>query len=84
MILNSKDINLRIKADALDTRTAEDYGTDRVFILRPLHRHGGNADQHGKNGEVPGGTMNWNSTAAKNIFRTNTALIDESNPEKQR
>ena len=51
-ILVSKDINLRIKADALGLQ-AEDYETDRVFITGPLHRHDGNVRQHGQNGRVP-------------------------------
>ena len=36
-ILVSKDINLRIKADALGLQ-AEDYETDRVLHQGPLHR----------------------------------------------
>ena len=39
----------------------------------PLHRHDGNVRQPGKNGLVPRQRRTRNSTAAKNIFRTNTA-----------
>jgi PhoH-like ATPase len=58
-ILVSKDINLRIKADALGL-LAEDYETDRVFIT----------DLYTGMVEL---TVNWRWTAADNIFRTNSA-----------
>ena len=51
-ILVSKDINLRIKADALGLQ-AEDYENDRVSHQGPLHRHDRVVRQHGKNGGVP-------------------------------
>ena len=51
-ILVSKDINLRIKADALGLQ-AEDYETDRVFITDLYTGMMEMAVSHGQNGRVP-------------------------------
>ena len=51
-ILVSKDINLRIKADALGLQ-AEDYETDRVFITDLYTGMMEMSVSHGQNGRVP-------------------------------
>ena len=81
-ILVSKDINLRIKADALGLQ-AEDYENDRVFIIQDLYT--GMIEMSvgtekmaafRANGELE---VNGGKTYFPNEFCT---LIDETNPKK--
>jgi PhoH-like ATPase len=80
-ILVSKDINLRIKADALGLQ-AEDYETDRVFITdlyTGMIEMAANAEQMAAfraNGELE---LNGGKTYFPNEYCT---LTDEANPKK--
>ncbi|HEX4265373.1 MAG TPA: PhoH family protein [Verrucomicrobiae bacterium] len=80
-ILVSKDINLRIKADALGLQ-AEDYETDRVFItdlytgMLELTLPSADIASFRANGEL-------DITGGKKYFPNEyCALIDETNPKK--
>ena len=80
-ILVSKDINLRIKADALGLQ-AEDYETDRVFIkdlytgMLELQMSPADIASFRANGELE-------ITGGKKYFPNEyCALIDETNPKK--
>jgi PhoH-like ATPase len=80
-IMVSKDINLRIKADALGLQ-AEDYETDRVFItdlytgMMELTVSAEKMAAFRANGELE---LNSGKTYFPNEYCT---LIDESNPKK--
>lgn len=80
-ILVSKDINLRIKADALGIK-AEDYETDRVFIkdlytgTREIFLGAGQLAAFRANGEIEAGN-------GKQYFPNEyCSLMDETNPKR--
>jgi PhoH-like ATPase len=80
-ILVSKDINLRIKADAIGLK-AEDYETDRVFIkdlytgTREIPMSAEKLASFRANGEVE---ANGGKTYYPNEY---CSLVDESNPKR--
>ena len=79
-ILVSKDINLRIKADAIGLK-AEDYETDRVYIkdlytgMREIQMSPENLANFRANGELETG-------AGKYFPNEYCTLVDETNPKR--